>query len=65
MRLATTSTLHAALNEINFYNIAAPVADLLTGLASVFSNMLFLLFVVAFMAIDATRFSRRPARAWR
>ena len=34
-------------------------------MAAVFSNMLFLLFVVAFMAIDATGFSRRLARAKR
>ena len=57
--------LRAALNEINFANIAAPVADLLTGMVSVFSNMLFLLFAVAFMAIYATGFARRPARAKR
>ena len=40
-------------------------ADLLAGVAAVFSNMLFLLFVVAFMAIDAAGFSRRLARAKR
>ena len=57
--------LRAALNEINFANIAALVADLLTGMVSVFSNMLFLLFAVAFMAIDATGFARRLARAKR
>jgi len=57
--------LRAALNEINFANTAALVADLLTGLVSVFSNMLFLLFAVAFMAIDLTGFARRLARAKR
>ncbi len=57
--------LRAALNKINFANTAALVADLLTGLVSVFSNMLFLLFAVAFMAIDATGFARRLARAKR
>ena len=41
------------------------MADLLAGLAGVFSNMLFLLFVVAFMALDAAGFSRRLARARR
>ena len=58
--------LRAALNEINFANTAALVADLLTGgLVSVFSNTLFLLFAVAFMAIDLTGFARRLARAKR
>jgi AI-2 transport protein TqsA len=55
--------LHAALGEISFANVAGLVTDLLAGFASVFSNMLFLLFVVAFMAIDATGFSRRLVRA--
>ena len=57
--------LQAALSQINFADVAAVVADLLAGMAAVFSNMLFLLFVVAFMAIDATGFSRRLARAKR
>jgi predicted PurR-regulated permease PerM len=57
--------LQAALGEINFANVAAVVADLLAGMAAVFSNMLFLLFVVVFMAVDATGFSRRLARAKR
>lgn len=57
--------LQAALGKISFANVAALVADLLAGVAGVFSNMLFLLFVVAFMAIDATGFSRRLALAKR
>ena len=57
--------LQAAFSQINFADVAAVVADLLAGMAAVFSNMLFLLFVVAFMAIDATGFSRRLARAKR
>ena len=57
--------LQAALSQINFADVAAVAADLLAGMAAVFSNMLFLLFVVAFMAIDATGFSRRLARAKR
>jgi AI-2 transport protein TqsA len=57
--------LQAALSQINFADVAAVAADLLAGMAAVFSNMLFLLFVVAFMAIDATGFSRRLAHAKR
>ena len=64
-RTSLSVVLRAALNEINFAHIAALVADLLTGMVSVFSNMLFLLFAVAFMAIDATGFARRLARAKR
>ena len=38
---------------------------MLAGLASTFSNLLFLLFVVAFMALDAVGFSGRLSRARR
>ena len=57
--------LQAALSQINFADVAAVAAGLIAGMAAVFSNMLFLLFVVAFMALDATGFSRRLARAKR
>ena len=57
--------VQAALSKIDFSNLAGLVTDLLAGLAGVFSNMLFLLFVVAFMALDAVGFSSRLARARR
>ncbi len=57
--------IQSAIAQINFANIAALVADLLAGLTSVFSNMLFLIFVVAFMALDASGFSNRLAWARR
>ena len=55
----------AALGEIDFANVAALVAELLAGSLSVFSNMLFLIFVVVFMALDAVGFSSRLARVRR
>jgi AI-2 transport protein TqsA len=57
--------LQAALDTINFANVAALLAYLLAGLAAAFSNILFLLFVVAFMALDAVGFSSRLARVRR
>jgi AI-2 transport protein TqsA len=51
--------LHAALSGINFANVAGLLAGLLADLAGIFSNMLLLLFVVAFMALDAVGFSSR------
>jgi len=48
-----------AVSKINFSSLAGLLGDLLASLAGVFSNMLLLLFVVAFMALDAVRFSRR------
>jgi AI-2 transport protein TqsA len=57
--------LHAALDKIDFANVAAVVTALLAGLLSAFSNMLFLIFVVAFMALDAVGFSSRLARVRR
>src|SRR3954447_9047190 len=57
--------IQAAINKINFSNVAGLVTDLLAGLAGVFSNMLFLLFVVAFMALDAVGFAARLARVRR
>src|SRR4051794_13179741 len=55
----------AALSQISFTKVATLVAELLAALLSVFSNMLFLIFVVAFMAFDAFGFSSRLARARR
>jgi AI-2 transport protein TqsA len=57
--------IQAALSKIDFANVAALVTDLLAGLAGVFSNLLFLLFVAAFMVLDAVGFSTRLARARR
>ena len=55
----------AALDQISFSSIAAVLGGLLAGLAGIFSNLLFLLFVVAFMALDAVGFSGRLSRARR
>jgi AI-2 transport protein TqsA len=55
--------VEAALAAIDFANVAALAAELLAGLAEVFSNMVFLIFVMAFMALDAVGFSSRLARA--
>jgi hypothetical protein len=57
--------LRAALNEINFAHIAALVADLAHGYGQLLLQHAVLLFAVAFMAIDATGFARRLARAKR
>src|SRR3954447_21356607 len=57
--------IQAAISKINFSSVAGLVTDLLAGLAGVFSNMLFLLFVVAFMALDAVGFAARLARVRR
>ena len=59
----------AAIGAIDFANVATVVTELLAGLLSTFSNMLFLIFVVAFMALDAVRLLQpagpRPAAARR
>ena len=57
--------IQAAIGKIDFANVAALMVDLLAGLAGVFSNLLFLLFVVAFMALDAVGFSSRLTRVRR
>lgn len=51
--------LQQALGQISFGRVAGAVTGLLAGLASTFTNLLFLLFVVVFMGIDAMAFSRR------
>ncbi|WP_433505849.1 AI-2E family transporter [Pseudonocardia halophobica] len=48
-----------ALSQISFGRIAGLVTSLLAGLAGTFTNLLFLIFVVLFMGIDAVSFSRR------
>ena len=48
--------VNEALKKVNFSNVAGLLGDLLAGLAAVFSNLLLLLFVVAFMALDSVRF---------
>ena len=55
--------IRAALDQISFSSIASLLGGLLAGLASTFSNLLFLLFVVVFMALDAVGFSGRLSRA--
>jgi predicted PurR-regulated permease PerM len=57
--------IQAAIGKINFANVAALVTGLLAGLAAVFSNMLFLLFVAAFMVLDSVGFSSRLTRVRR
>jgi predicted PurR-regulated permease PerM len=57
--------IRAVLDQISFGSIASVVGGLLAGVASTFSNLLFLLFVVAFMALDAVGFSGRLSRARR
>src|SRR5687767_13541743 len=52
-----------ALAEISFSKIASLLAVILAGLATTFSNQLFLLFVVAFMALDAGGFASRMSHA--
>jgi predicted PurR-regulated permease PerM len=55
--------LQAALGSISFANLAGIFTDLLAALAAVFSNLLFLVFVMLFMGLDAAPFSRRLALA--
>jgi predicted PurR-regulated permease PerM len=57
--------IRAALDQISFSSIASLLGGLLAGLAGIFSNLLFLLFVVVFMALDAVGFSGRLSRARR
>jgi AI-2 transport protein TqsA len=55
--------LHEALGQISLSKVAELAATILAGLAATFSNLLFLLFVIAFMALDAAGFASRVARA--
>ena len=57
--------LRAAFDQITLDSVAAVLGDILAGLATTFSNLLFLIFVVAFMALDGAGFSSRLARARR
>ena len=57
--------VQAAIGNVDFSKLAGLLTGLLAGLAGVFSNMLFLLFVVGFMALDAVGFSSRLARVRR
>jgi AI-2 transport protein TqsA len=54
--------LLSALGAIDFGNVAAFVGGLVAGVAGVFSNLLFLIFVIVFLGVDATGFSTRLAR---
>jgi AI-2 transport protein TqsA len=51
--------LHQALEQISFGRVAGLVTELLAGLAGTFTNLLFLIFVVLFMGVDALGFSHR------
>ncbi|MET0765644.1 MAG: AI-2E family transporter [Blastococcus sp.] len=51
--------LRTALADISISKIASVLGVILAGLAATFSNLLFLLFVVAFMALDAGGFASR------
>lgn len=51
--------LQDALGQISFGRIAVLVTGLLAGLAGAFTNLLFLIFVVLFMGVDAVAFSRK------
>ncbi|HEY8532279.1 MAG TPA: AI-2E family transporter [Micromonospora sp.] len=55
--------VRAGLDQISVGSIAALLGDLLTGLATTFSNLLFLIFVVVFMGVDATGFASRLSRS--
>jgi predicted PurR-regulated permease PerM len=54
-----------ALGQISLSKVAELAATILAGVAATFSNLLFLLFVIAFMALDAAGFASRVARARR
>jgi AI-2 transport protein TqsA len=55
--------IRAVADQISFGSIASLLSGILAGLASTFSNLLFLIFVVAFMGLDAVGFSSRLSRA--
>jgi AI-2 transport protein TqsA len=57
--------IQAGLDQISLGNIAALLGDILAGLATTFSNLLFLIFVVAFMGLDAVGFASRLSRVRR
>ena len=52
-----------ALAQVSLSKVAELAATILAGLAATFSNLLFLLFVIAFMALDAAGFASRLGRA--
>jgi AI-2 transport protein TqsA len=54
--------VQAVLDQISLSKIAELAADILAGVATTFSNLLFLLFVIAFMALDAVGFASRLSR---
>ncbi|MGE3288107.1 MAG: AI-2E family transporter [Pseudonocardia sp.] len=51
--------LHDMIGQIDFGQLAGLLTGLLSSLAGAFTNLLFLLFVVVFMGVDAVGFSRR------
>ena len=54
-----------ALAQVSLNKVAELAATILAGLVATFSNLLFLLFVIAFMALDAGGFASRLARVRR
>ncbi len=59
------SEIQDALKEISLSRVAELAANILAGVVAIFSNLLFLLFVIAFMAVDATGFASRLSRVRR
>ncbi|GID98227.1 AI-2E family transporter [Amorphoplanes digitatis] len=57
--------IQEALAQVSLNKVAELAATILAGLVATFSNLLFLLFVIAFMALDAAGFASRLARARR
>jgi AI-2 transport protein TqsA len=53
--------LRTVLAQIDFGQVAGVLTSLLSGLAGVFSDLVFIVFVVLFMGIDAAGFTRRLA----
>jgi AI-2 transport protein TqsA len=54
--------VQVALDRISLGNLVGLLLGLLSGLAATFSDLLFLLLVVAFMGLDSVHFSRRLAQ---
>lgn len=57
--------IQAALAQISLSNLAELFVTILAGIASTLSDLLFLLLVIAFMALDAAGFASRVTRARR
>jgi len=55
--------LQSVLSQFDFGRLAGVVTGLLTGLVGVLTDLVFIVFVVVFMGIDAATFSRRMEEA--